>query len=500
MPNTSTLNAFPPKSRDDWRALVDKALKGASFDTLVTTTHDDLEIQPIYARADTGVGPGVSIAGHTDMARQPVDATWDIRTLHVQSDPQIANAEIIDDLSGGANSICLQMQAPGQPGLEPTFDAMSAALSGAHLNMIHLGVLAGDQYIGAALAMMVLWDENDIKQGQRRGAVNADPLGHLARTGCLEDKLYDTLRTLAHFIATNHSDWPDVTLMLADGRPYHEAGASEAQELAAMLATFVSYLRLGDEDGIAPYKILSKIAVALAADSDVFLTMAKLRAARLLIARVAEACGAELFIPSVKIWVQTSERMMSTMDQHTNMLRTTAAATGAILGGADAVSVLPYDWPLGNAGHKAARLGRRMARNTQIILAEESHLGRVIDPAAGSWYVDNLTNDLASKAWDLFQELEAGHGIEEALRQGRIQDQIAKTADQRRKAIADGDAPMVGTSIFPASETDVPSALRYTPTTPEVTNGEEITPLDRLRLAEPYETASQPTPQLRTDG
>lgn len=488
MTEISSLNTFPPKSRDDWRALVDKALKDASFESLVARTHDGLEVQPIYA-ADKVPAP-LSIAGHVKIPAQSDAAGWDIRTLQPHTDPQTTNTAVLDDLTGGANSICLQMQAPGQTGLTPTFDAISEATAGAHLDMIHLSVLAGDQYIGAGMALMALWDEKGIKQGQRHGAINADPLGHLARTGGLEDKLYDTLRTLAHFISTNHTDWPDVTLMLADGRPYHEAGASEAQELAAMLATFVSYLRLGDEDGIAPYKVLPKIAVALAADADIFLTMAKLRAARLLIARVADACGAEMFAPSVSIWTQTSERMMSTMDAHTNMLRTTAAATGAILGGTNALTVLPYDWP--TAGND--RMARRMARNTQIILSEESHLGRVIDPAAGSWYIDDMTQDLARKAWELFQELEAGHGIEEALRQGRIQDEIAKTADQRRKAIADGDAPLVGTSVFPPKEAAPKPATRYALETPAVSGGETITALEQLRLAEPYETAAQPVP------
>jgi len=498
MPSETILNQFPPKTRDDWRTLVDKALKDAAFDSLVTQTHDGLDIQPLYSRSLEAAGADVSIAGHMPASRRTADlakgGAWDIRALHTQSDPLVANADIIDDLTGGVNSICLQMEAPGQNGLTPTFDAMATALSGTHLDMIHLSVLAGDQYIGAALAMMALWDQNDIKPGQRRGAIHADPLGHLARTGGLENKLYDTLRTLAHFISTNHADWPDVTLMLADARPYHDAGASEVQELAAMLATFVSYLRLGDEDGIAPYKVLPRIAVALAADADLFLTIAKVRAARLLIARVADICGAEMFAPSVSIWTQTSERMMSTMDPHTNMLRTTVAATGAILGGTDALTVLPFDWPAGEADPAATKLSRRMARNTQIILAGETDLARVIDPAAGSWYVDRLTDALARKAWELFQELEAGHGIEEALRQGRIQDQIAKTADKRRKAIADGDAPMVGTSVFPPKEGDVEIAQRYTADAPDVSTGETVAPLERLRLADPYEAAHQPTP------
>jgi len=492
MTDQMPLNTFPAKTEADWRALVEKALKGAPFASLNTTTLDNIEIAPLYARS--GADESVSISPHLPADRRSTKTTWDIRTLHTRNDPQNANADILADLMGGANSVCLQMEAPGQNGLTPTYDAIAAATEGTHLDMIHLGVAAGDQYIGAALAMMALWDERGVKQGQRRGAINADPLGHLARTGGLENKLYDTLRILAHFVATNHAEWPDVTLMLADGRPYHEAGASEAQELAAMLATFVSYLRLGDEDGIAPYKIVSKIGVALSADADIFLNIAKIRAARLLIARVAEACGAEMFAPNVPVWVQTSERMMSTMDEHTNMLRTTAAASAAILGGADAITVLPFNWPQGSEVDDKHGTARRMARNTQIILAEESHLGRVIDPAAGSWYLDNLTRQLADRAWKMFQTLEEQNGIEEALRTGKLQDDIARMADLRRKAIADGDAPLVGTSVFPPSDVTSAPAERYTASRPAASEGEQATQLEMLRLAEPYEAAAQGSP------
>ncbi|MEO0620074.1 MAG: methylmalonyl-CoA mutase family protein, partial [Pseudomonadota bacterium] len=484
------LNPFPDANVDDWRALVDKALKDVPFESLTTTTLDGIEIAPLYTRADTVDLPIVNAwSGATralDIAREGA-TPWDIRTLHAETDPAQVNAAVLEDLVGGASSVCLQMAASGQHGLPARLDAIDAALAGAHTDMIHTSLLAGDQYIGGALALQALWDARDAKAGQRRGAVNADPLGHLARTGQLEEKLYDTLRTLAHFIATNHAEWPDVTLMLADARPYHEAGASEAQELAAMLATFVSYLRLGDEDGIAPYKVLPKIAVALAADADIFLNLAKIRAARLLIGRVAEACGAEMFADTVPIWITTSERMMSTMDRHNNMLRTTSAAASAVMAGADAITVLPFDWAEGTNDAMA----RRMARNTQIMLAEESHFGRVADPASGAWYVEHLTDALARNAWEKFQALETGHGIEEALRTGSLQDEIAATADQRRKAIADGDAPLVGVSQFPPADASPAAAARYKAAVTDGTPGEKIRPLERLRLAEPYETAAR---------
>ena len=178
-----------------------------------------------------------------------------------------------------------------------------------------------------------------------------------------------------------------------------------------MLATLVAYLRAAEAGGLAPADALPKFTVALAADADQFSTIAKLRAARRLVWRVADACGAGDAAGRIPLAAVTAWRMMAKRDPWTNMLRTTMACAAAALGGADSITVLPYTFALG----RPDRFARRIARNTQLVLAEESSLGRVADPAGGSWYVEKLTDEMAGKGWELFQQIETEGGMAAAL-------------------------------------------------------------------------------------
>ena len=289
-----------------------------------------------------------------------------------------------------------------------------------------------------------MWRGAGIGENERRGAFNYDPLGVLAKTGTL---YYPAQRSseIAAKLAADTRSMSHVTALLADGRPYHEAGASEAQELAAMLATLVAYLRACEAAGLRPRLALGKIALALAADADLFLTIAKLRAARRLVAKVAEACGAGSAAKSIQLTASTSERMMARRDPWVNLLRTTVACAGAAYGGAEAITVLPFTWALG----KPDAFARRIARNTHLVLQEESAAARVTDPAHGSWYVETLTDDLAKAAWALFQDIEANGGMAPALESGFIQDKIARVAEARAGDIAHGRVELTGVSVFP---------------------------------------------------
>jgi len=270
----------------------------------------------------------------------------------------------------------------------------------------------------------------------------------------------------------------------ADGVVAHVAGASEAQELAFMLSTLVAYLRAAEKGGLTPAEALPKINVSLAADIDEFSTIAKLRAARRLIWRVADACGAGDAAASVTINCPTSYRMMAKRDPWTNILRTTIACTGAALGGADAIVVLPFTFALG----KPDAFARRVARNIQIVCQEESHLGRVTDPAGGSWYVENLTEDMAKKAWEIFQDIEGRSGIAAALASGYIQDMIAKTAEARAKDITTLRQELTGVSAFPLLGDDGVHAEPWpTATAPSVKPVVEVKALKPHRLGEAFE-------------
>src|SRR4029079_1470197 len=226
----------------------------------------------------------------------------------------------------------------------------------------------------------------------------------------------------------------------ADGRPVHAAGGSEAQELAFVVANALAYLRALEAQGIALDDARRFIFFRLAADQDQFLTIAKFRALRKLWSRVQEVCG--LAPKPVFIAAETAWRIMTKRDSQGNIVRGTIAALAAAVGGADAVTVLPYTAALGVPD----ALARRLARNTQTILTEESNLHRVADPAAGSGAIEALTDQLCARAWALFQDIERAAGAAAALEAGLIQQAVAKVRAEREANIARRKDPLVGTS------------------------------------------------------
>ena len=255
-------------------------------------------MQPLYTRGDAIVG--AEPTGRT--AYFP--GGWDIRQRHAEPDARAANAAILDDLAGGATSLVLQITAPGQSGLSYAAEPLAVALKGVFLDGCAVALDARENTMDAAGSLIEIWREAGIGENRRRGAFNCDPLGVLARTGTLYYPAQRSCEIAAKF-AYDCRSMSHVPALLADGRPYHEAGAGEAQELAAMLATLVAYLRACEDAGLRPRYAFTKIALALAADADLFLTIAKLRAARKLAARVAEACGATHAADRMHLWAAT---------------------------------------------------------------------------------------------------------------------------------------------------------------------------------------------------
>jgi methylmalonyl-CoA mutase len=469
--------AEEPPLREAWLALVARVLKGADFDRrLVSRTADGLAVQPLYTRADAL--EGTAAAGRSGW----YPGGWDVRQRYADTDPKAANAAILEDLQNGATSVLLQIAAPGQAGLGYGAGPLGEALTGVFLHACAIALDARENTLDAVGSLMEIWRAAGISENVRRGAFNCDPLGVLAKTGTL---YYPARRSceIAAKLAADSRSMSHVTALLADGRPYHEAGASEAQELAAMLATLVAYLRACEGAGLRPRMALGQIAVGLAAEADLFLTIAKLRSARRLLARVAEACGAGSAAEKMHLAAHTSERMMARRDPWVNLLRTTVACAGAAFGGAESITVLPFTWALG----KPDTFARRIARNTHAVLQEESAAAKVIDPAHGSWYVERLTDDLAGKAWALFQEIEARGGMSAALESGFIQGEIAGVAEARARDIAHGRIELTGVSAFPLLASDGVTVEPHPPFDPVVKGGTSAAPLLQRRLAEPFE-------------
>ena len=397
------------------------------------------------------------------------------------------NAAILQDLNGGVTSIALQIAGPGQAGVMiNSSDDLERALEGVEIDFAPVSLLPGERFHDAMGMLAMLLDKKATDAQKVVCALNADPLGTLARTGALTDNLDQHFARLRDVVRAAREKHPRVTTVLVDAKPYHDGGASEAQELACLCATMVSYLRALEGDGLGPAEVLGTMAFSLAADTDQFLSIAKLRAARILIGQIAEACNASASLPDVTLHAQTSRRMFAQEDPWVNILRTAMACSAAALGGANSITVLPFTWATGLPDAFACRL----ARNIQIILQEESSLAAVADPAGGSWYVEKLTQDLASRAWTLFQEIEAQGGMAQALASGLVQDSISETATARAKAVATGKIELTGINAYPEIAGSTPQTEPHP--LPEEAEEPAIT-VDTVRLRAP----SAPFDQLR---
>ncbi|RSN67195.1 MULTISPECIES: methylmalonyl-CoA mutase subunit beta [Actinomadura] len=437
--------AFPPAERDRWREMVKGVLRksGAATDDtppeeieglLTRESYDGVPIGALYTAEDAPAGrPG--LAPYVREVRPDGEglAGWDVRQRHDHPDPAVTREAILADLENGATSIWLRLGEAGPP-----VAALPEALRGVLLGLAPVVLDAGEQAADAAEAFLALAAERGDADAVA-GNLGLDPLGLAARTGTARP-----LGAAAALAARCAREFPRLRAVVADGTPYHDAGGSDAEELGAAVAAGVAYLRALTDAGLGVDEAFAQIEFRLAANADQFSSIAKLRAARRLWTRVAEASGAAEGT-SARIHAVTSAAMMTRRDPWVNMLRTTVAAFAAGVGGADAVTVLPFDARLGLPDDFA----RRIARNTQTLLLEESSLARVVDPAGGSWYAERLTEDIAQAAWDRFTEIERAGGLAAALESGLVAGRIAATWERRRKDIARRTAPLTGVSEFP---------------------------------------------------
>lgn len=424
-------------SSGDWMAAVDKALKGAPFDRLRARTLDGLPVEPLYQRAaDARPQPG----------RTP-GKPWVVMQRIDHPDAQAANELILADLAGGANGLELvfssSTRARGHGIAADRLSKFESLLEGVHPQLIQVRVDAGYETTAALALFLSLAERRGLDPAKLDIVCSADYVGKLAATGHLRTSLSvleARLGDLAHHCLGRGLTIPIVN---CDGRHWHDGGASEAQELAYTFATALEYLRALDAAGVESAVMPRLIGFTLSADADQLATLAKARAARRIWASILEAAS----LPAVpmRLHMETSWRMMSRRDPWVNMLRTTLAAFAAGIGGADSVTVLPFTAPLGLPDAFA----RRIARNTQAILIEESNLHRVADPSAGSGAIEARTNELAEAAWRLMQEVEAEGGIVAALQATTVQERIAKIKAERLREIATRRHRITGTSAFP---------------------------------------------------
>jgi methylmalonyl-CoA mutase len=468
---------FAPATQDDWRKLVDGVLKGAPFERLVSKTYDDLKIAPIYPRARGAV----PIAGRA--AAMP----WQIMQRIDHPDPAQANAQALHDLENGATGLTLVFAGANGAhgfGLDPSPQSVKKMLEGVVLDAgIALDLQIGPQSRMAAIHVAELVKSSGWSPAACDIRFGLDPLGACAAWGSSPYAWAEIVPAVTSAVKGLAALGFKSPIVAADGRVVHDAGGSEAQELAFALAAGVAYLRAIEQSGVPLDAAQGMIYIRLAADADQFLTLAKFRAMRLLWARIEQACG--LTPRPLFIAADTSWRMLTQRDAFVNMLRATMATFSAGLGGANAITVLPHTLALGLPDAFA----RRVARNTQLVLLEESNLAKVSDPAAGSGGFEALTRELCDAAWVLFQETEKAGGLFAALEQNVIQRKVAATRAAREVNIAKRRDVLTGASEFPnLYEGDI-AVLDAKPIVvpPYGEVKVKFDPLKPMRLAAPFE-------------
>jgi methylmalonyl-CoA mutase len=469
---------FPPTSQAEWRRLVEAALKGASFEKrLVTQTYDGLRVEPLYPRA-VGVYP---VAGRTP------GAAWALMQRIDHPDPAASNKQVLEDLMNGATGLTLvfagSLNANGY-GLDASPATLERVLKDVEFDAgITIDFNVGPPTRAAVQHFAALVKSRKVSPTSVALRASINPLGGFALSGTSPRPwsiLSKNVAEMARGLADQGFAGP---FAVADGRIIHNAGGSEAQELAFAIASAVEYLRALETSGIPLDAARGMIYFRLSADADEFLTIAKFRSIRKLWARVEATCG--VAPKPAYVAAETAWRMMTKRDPDVNMLRMTIAVAAAGLGGADNIAVLPHTAALGLPDAFA----RRVARNTQLILLEESNLAKVADPAAGSGAIEDLTSKLCAAAWTQFQEIEANGGCWAALEHRLIQRHVAAVRTEREKAIARRKDALTGSSEYPNLSEKPAAVLDVAPVVAPKESSIAVAtePLPSIRLAEPYE-------------
>jgi len=437
-------------TRQAWRDQVEKALEGRSIEkTLGSTTYDGIVIKPLYDQDDRQEKQDKPIL----LQKTSGERAWQIIQLIDIPNVDLANTQIKRDLEGGANALWLSVgnDIPYGAGTLPlTSQAdFSTLFAGVDLEGVSLYLTNGYENLTCAAALMSSLSDLSVNMEAVTGSFGFDPLSLFASQGAFPDPEEEALANWVDAAFAIQSGPISMKSFLASGQLWQQAGASEAMELAFTLASALYYARALEQSGFSTQDAFNQVDLSLVVTGDVFLSTAKLRAMRVLWQKI---CAAAQQTPDTKLIGQMSYLDVVERDPEANMLRATAATVAAGIGNVDGLVLLPFS----NAHGVSNSSARRLARNTQIIAQEESHIGLVQDPAAGSWYIESLTDDLCAKAWDLFSQTERAGGIAKMLKKGQINDLIDGVRSTKEKDIATGKKEITGVTIFPNLDEQAP--------------------------------------------
>jgi len=461
MNDPKLLTEFPPPAAGEWQAAAEKLLKGAPFDKVMRTrTVEGLTLEPIYTRDKSAAGDTLPGFDGSPRGSSASPSMWAIAQELPLGEPAEFNRALLHDLSRGQDCLMVLLDIATARGCDPDEAAVGEvgacglslatladarrAFRGVLTDAVSFQFLAGTAGLGVFAILLAWLRENNIDPATVRGRLNMDPLGVLARSGSLPAPLSRLQDEMAAAAAFATASMPGFRSVAADGLPFHGAGASAVQELGATLASGLASLRALCDRGMDVSTAASQIAFTFSIGSDFFMELAKLRAARPLWHRIVTELGGSPESARMCVHARTGLYNKTALDPYVNLLRTTTEALAGAVAGVDSLCVGAFDEVIRTPDD----VSRRLARNTQIILQEECELG-VIDPAGGSWFIEQLTEDLARAAWEFFGKIEAEGGLHAALDTGWLHEELAATHQEREKRLAQRRLSMVGANQYP---------------------------------------------------
>jgi methylmalonyl-CoA mutase len=474
-PFRSLAEGFAPRGADDFEALLQEESAGASPSRLASPTADGILIDPLYLE-----GAFLCSGGR---------GSEEVEVLGIiGADGNGRIAEAIDHaMEHGAGGVLLQLSAPGRPGglaAEPA--DWGSVLEAVTQGRLHLRPAAD------SMAHARAWLESAGLSDREGCSLGLDPFAQAARTGNFDD-LAEDLAGAARLGAETLTHPARPRAFVLDSEPYVAAGATTAQAAGCLLGALVETLRALESANVDPARALPTVELCARLDARFFEQLSALRALRMMQRAVAESCGVEAPGP-VHLSALPASRILSRRDPWVNMLRQTATSFAALAGTADAVGAYAFDCLL----EHTSVTGRRVARNTPIILAQESRLGRVLDPAAGSWFLDHLTREIVRRSWEFFQQIEREGGLVRAMRSGWLLERLNQSHVDRRARIAHRQNPRTGVSEFARLDEQLPAPVTPLPSLPKGAwprHGDDDE-FERLRAASDRHAVSHRRPRV----
>lgn len=462
------LRDFPPVSHAKWLEKVEQDLKGRPYDkALIKKTYENIDIQPMYFQSDlegllhVDSQPGEAPFVRGGSASGFVVKPWEVAQEITEPDPDAFNRAARTDLSRGQTSLNIVLDSATQNGRDPDradpdevgrgglslacLGDARTAFTGIDWSAQEWRLAAGPAGIAATALLAAFFMEEGRDIGTMSGCIGMDPLGVLVRQGSLPLSLQSAYAHMAALTRWAAIRAPKLRTIVVDVSAYQESGGNAVQDIACALATGAEYIRELSRRGLSADTVASRMSFEFAIGADFFMEIAKFRAARLCWCQVVDAFGGGEQAARMRIHARTSRWNKTMVDPWVNMLRVSTEAFSGIAGGVDSMHVGPFD----EIFRQPNEFSRRIARNVHILLREEAHFDKVIDPAGGCWYVEQLTAQLADKAWTMFQQIEGQGGMFKALAANWPQAEVAAVAAKRAKNIAIRTDRFVGTSMYP---------------------------------------------------